>query len=204
MIHPPAGIILAGGRALRMGGGEKALLELGGRTMLDRVIDRLGLQVGRMALSANGNLHRYAEYGLPVLRDTVPDYPGPLAGILAGLDWAAGQGLSHIVTAAADTPFFPTDMVKRLLAAVRRADTPIALAATHSGGRLMRHPTFGLWPVSLRCDLREALEGGLRKITVWADLHGAATALFPDEAFFNINTPHDFELAQAKLRAGAE
>lgn len=204
MIHPPAGIILAGGRALRMGGGEKALLELGGRTMLDRVIDRLGPQVGRMALSANGNLHRYAEYGLPVLRDTVPDFPGPLAGILAGLDWAAGQGLSHIATAAADTPFFPTDMVKRLLAAARRADTPIAMAATHSDGRLMRHPTFGLWPVSLRCDLREALEGGLRKITVWADLHGASTALFADEAFFNINTPQDFELAQAKLRTGAE
>ena len=204
MIHPPAGIILAGGRALRMGGGEKALLELGGRSMLDRVIDRLGLQVGRMAVSANGNLQRYAEYGLPVLRDSVPNYPGPLAGILAGLDWAAGQGLSHIVTAAADTPFFPTDMVKRLLTAARRADTPIALAATRSGGHVMLHPTFGLWPVSLRCDLREALEGGLRKVTVWADLHGAASAVFPDDAFFNINTPQDFKLAQAKLRAGAE
>ena len=79
-----------------MGGGEKALLELGGRTILDRVIDRLGPQVGRMALSANGNLHRYAEYGLPLLRDSVPDYPGPLAGVLSGLDWAAGQGLGAV------------------------------------------------------------------------------------------------------------
>lgn len=204
MIHPPAGIILAGGRARRMGGGDKALLVLGGRTMLDRVIDRLGTQVGRMALSANGDTRRFAEYGLPVLRDTVPDYPGPLAGVLAGLDWAAGQGLSHIVTAAADTPFFPTDMVQRLLAAARRADTPIALAASHTTEGLERHPTFGLWPVSLRRDLREALEGGLRKVVLWTDRHGAASAVFPDEAFFNINTPEDLERAQTMLRQGAQ
>ncbi|MCA8881988.1 MAG: molybdenum cofactor guanylyltransferase MobA [Rhodobacteraceae bacterium] len=203
-MHPPAGIVLAGGLARRMGGGDKALLVLSGRTMLDRVIDRLGPQVGRMALNANGDLQRFAEYGLPVLRDTVPDYPGPLAGVLAGLDWAAGRGLSHVVTAAADTPFFPNDLVERLLHAARRADLPIALAATRLDGRIVRQPTFGLWPVSLRRDLREALEGGLRKVVSWTDRHGAASAIFPEEAFFNINTPEDLLRAQTMLRLGAQ
>lgn len=185
-----------------MGGGDKGALVLAGRSLLDRVIDRLGPQVGPMMLNANGDGGRFAEYGLPVVRDPVPGYPGPLAGVLAGMDWAAEAGLSHIVTAAADTPFFPRDLVLRLARAAARANTPIALAATQEEGRLTRHPTFGLWPVNLRADLRAALDGGVRKVVLWTDKHGAATAAFDDGAFFNINTPED--LAQAERLARGE
>lgn len=199
----PAGVILAGGRATRMGGVDKGKLVLGGRTLLDRVIDRLGPQVGLMALNANGDADRFAEYGLPVLPDTVAGFPGPLAGILAGLDWAAGQGVDHVVTAAADTPFFPPDLTARLAAAAEAAGTPIALAATAEERRTVRHPTFGLWPVALRHDLRAALEAGLRKVVIWTDAHGAATAMFEDDAFFNINTPDDMARAEARAAEGA-
>lgn len=195
----PLGIILAGGQARRMGGGDKALLTLGGQTLLHRVIDRLGPQVSGLALNANGDPDRFAGFSLPVLPDNVPDYPGPLAGVLAGLDWAAEQGASHIVTAAADTPFFPTDLVERLQRAALRADTPIALAATQEEGRMTRHPTFGLWPVALRGDLRSALGTGVRKVVLWTDKHGAASAPFDDHAFFNVNTPEDLTRAEGML-----
>ncbi len=193
---PPLGIILAGGQARRMGGGDKGMISLKGRTLLDRVIDRLGPQVDRLALNANGDPARFLEYGLPVISDTLPDHPGPLAGVLAGMHYGAAQGYSHIVTAAADTPFFPDDMVQRLQSAAQKASTPIALAATSEGGRVNRHPTFGLWPVSLRVDLEAALSGGLRKIVLWTDKHGAASAHFKDDAFFNINTPEDLRAAE--------
>lgn len=198
----PLGVILAGGRASRMGGGDKALLRLGDATLLDHVIRRFAPQVAALALSANGDPARFDRFRLPVLPDVTPDFPGPLAGVLAGLDWAAGQGggqgAEAIVTVAADTPFLPEDLVPRLLLAAEEAGTPIALAATGSG----RHPTFGLWPVALRDDLRLALAGGTRKVTDWADRHGAATAHFPDlpfDPFFNVNTPDD--LARAREMA---
>ncbi|MCT4555980.1 MAG: molybdenum cofactor guanylyltransferase MobA [Pelagimonas sp.] len=193
------GVILAGGQATRMGGGDKGLLPLGGVPLLDRVIDRLGPQVDGLGLNANGDPDRFEGFGLPVIPDSLPDYPGPLAGVLAGLDWAAEQGADHIVTAAADTPFFPTDLVARLHRAASRASTPIALAATHEEGRMWRHPTFGLWPVALRHDLRKALQGGLRKVVLWTDAHGAASASFDDDAFFNINTPEDLVRAEDLL-----
>jgi len=199
-----AGVILAGGQARRMGGGDKGLLVLGGCTLLDRVIDRLGPQVDRLALNANGDPARFAEYGLPVLADPLAGHPGPLAGVLAGLDWAAGQGFSQIVTAAADTPFFPTDLAAGLARAAEAAGTPIALAATREDGRLVRHPTFGLWPVTLRMDLREALAAGLRKVVDWTDIHGAADALFPAGDFFNINTPEDLAAARQRLDQGVK
>jgi len=195
-------VILAGGQATRMGGGDKGALLLGGMSLFDRVIDRIGPQCGRLAINANGDPARFGEYDLPVLPDSLPDYPGPLAGVLAGLDWAAELGATHMVSVAADTPFFPLDLVERLQRAAQKADTPIALAATHEAGRLMRQPTFGLWPVALRADLRAALEQGLRKVVLWTDKHGAASALFAEEAFFNINTPED--LAEAELRLAEE
>ncbi|MEV8465668.1 molybdenum cofactor guanylyltransferase MobA [Fluviibacterium sp. DFM31] len=198
------GVILAGGQARRMGGGDKGALVLGGRSLLDRVIDRLGPQVGPMMLNANGDAARFAEYGLPVRGDSLPGYPGPLAGVLAGLDWASEAGLTHIVTAAADTPFFPADLAPRLARAAERAATPIALAATQEGGRMTRHPTFGLWPVALRADLRAALEGGLRKVVLWTDKHGAASTAFHDDAFFNINTPEDLARAERMVREGVQ
>ncbi|SFO89396.1 molybdenum cofactor guanylyltransferase MobA [Tranquillimonas alkanivorans] len=197
----PLGVILAGGQARRMGGGDKGLLPLAGRPILSHVIDRLSPQVGGLALNANGDPARFARFGLPVLPDSVEGFPGPLAGVLAGLEWAAGQGATHIVTAAADTPFFPCDLVPRLTLAAEEAGTPIALAATPDPERgQVRHPTFGLWPVALRDDLRAALAEGLRKVVLWTDPHGAAEAVFPVERldpFFNVNTPEDLAKAEA-------
>ena len=194
----PLGVILAGGQATRMGGGDKGLLPLGSGTVLSHVIDRLSPQVADLALNANGNPARFAHLGLPVLPDSIEGFAGPLAGVLAGLDWAAEQGATHIVTAAADTPFFPGDLVPQLLAASE--DAPIALARTENG----RHPTFGLWPTALRDDLRRALQGGVRKVVQWTDTHGTAYADFPSntfDPFFNVNTPED--LAEARRLLGA-
>ena len=207
----PFGVILAGGQATRMGGGDKGLLPLGKGAILEYVIARLGPQVGAMALNANGDPSRFARFGLPVLPDPVAGHPGPLAGVLAGLDWAAGQGAETVVSVAADTPFFPRDLFARLQAEAAGMAHPLALAATPRGeeetrsmsrGGQVRHPTFGLWPVALRHDLRAALEDGLRKVVLWTDRHGGREALFDDaQAFFNVNTPAD--LAEARRRAGA-
>jgi molybdopterin-guanine dinucleotide biosynthesis protein A len=192
------GVILAGGRATRMGGADKGLLPLAGRRVLDHVLDRLAPQVAAMAINANGDPARFADFGLPVLPDGLPDWPGPLAGVLAGLDWAAARGARAIVTVAADTPFFPRDLVAGLLS--HAGPTGLCLAMSpDSDRRPQRHPTFGLWPVALREDLRAALAGGLRKIVLWTDRHGAGRALFdslPFDPFFNVNTPGDLVVAE--------
>jgi len=193
-MNAPVGVILAGGLATRMGGGDKGLLTLGDSTIIGHVIDRFAPQVAGLALNANGDPARFADLGLPVIADTLAGFAGPLAGVLAGLDWAATQGASHIVTAAADTPFLPCDLVPQLQLA--GGDLGLALAASPDG----RQPTFGLWPVALRDDLRTALQDGLRKVVLWTDKHGAGTALFPDDAaFFNVNTPDDLARAKAML-----
>ncbi len=194
----PFGVILAGGLATRMGGGDKGLLPLGASTLLDHVIARLEPQVDRLALNANGDPARFERFGLPVVADSVDGFAGPLAGVLAGLDWAAERDAEHIVTAAADTPFFPADLVPMLQMAAEDQGAPIALARTKDG----RHPTFGLWPVSLREDLRAALNGGVRKVVQWTDSHGTAMADFPSGAldpFFNVNTPEDLKKAEEAM-----
>ncbi|NVO57913.1 molybdenum cofactor guanylyltransferase MobA [Rhodobacteraceae bacterium B1Z28] len=208
----PLGVILAGGLATRMGGGDKGLLQLGGQNLLSHVIQRLGVQVDAMALNANGDPARFADLGLPVIPDTIEGFAGPLAGVLAGLDWAAEQGGDCIVTAAADTPFFPHNLVERLVQAAAGQAHPLVLATTpragdealKSGGgkKVNRHPTFGLWPVALRDDLRAALTDGLRKVVLWTDQHGGREALFPADPFdpfFNVNTPDDLERAKKML-----
>lgn len=197
----PFGVILAGGQATRMGGGDKGLRMLGGQSLLARVEARLAPQVAEIALNANGDAARFENLGMPVIGDSVEGFVGPLAGVLAGLDWAASQGAETIVTAAADTPFFPCDLVPQLLLASEGMTHPLVLAATPDAKRgRARHPTFGLWPVALRDDLREALEGGLRKVVLWTDTHGGREALFPqEEAFFNVNTPDDLAQAETML-----
>ncbi len=195
-------VILAGGQARRMGGGDKGLLELGGQSLLSRVIDRIGPQVGQLALNANGDPARFNVFGLPVLADTIDGFAGPLAGILAALDWAAVLGAEQVATVAADTPFFPRDLVERL----QGAGKPMALAATKDEKRgVLRQPTFGLWPVNSREDLRDALTCGVRKVVQWSDQHGAASVIFESAAydpFFNINTAEDLVDAETMLVKG--
>lgn len=197
----PVGVILAGGRATRMGGGDKGRLMLGGRSLFSHVIGRVAPQVAALALNANGDPARFDDLGLPVLADSVAGFPGPLAGVLAGMDWAAGQGATHVVSVAADTPFLPENLVPRLLLAAE-GGAPVVLAASEAEGRPIRHPTFGLWSVGLREDLRAALGRGERKVGQWAADHGAVLAPFPAgrvDPFFNINTGEDLARAEAAL-----
>ncbi len=189
-----AGVILAGGLARRMGGGDKTLLPLAGRPILAHVAERLRPQVDRLALNANGPAGRFAAFGLPVLADAVPGHLGPLAGVLAAMDWAAGLGAEAVVTAPGDAPFLPPDLVARL----RHGAGPRPVVAA---GPARWHPTFGLWPVALRGDLRAALASGTRRVTDWARSHDCAVVPFPDEAaFLNVNEPGD--LARAEAAAG--
>lgn len=198
MVAPPlAAVILAGGRATRMGGGDKALLTLRGRPLLALLLDRLMPQISAAAISANGDPARFAAFGLPVLPDPLPGQPGPLAGVLAGMDWAAGLGFDVILTIAGDTPFPPADLAARLATA-----GPLSLAASpDETGALRLHPTVGLWPVALRGTLRVALQAGERRVGRWALEQGAATVVFearPDP-FLNINSRQD--LVRAEVRA---
>lgn len=203
----PLGAILAGGLSRRMGGGDKCLLPLGGETLLARVIARLGPQTDGLILNANGDPARFAASGLPIVADGVEGFAGPLAGVLAAMEAAAARGARRIVTAAADTPFFPPDLVARLEAAAAAEGAPLACAATpDETGRLRDHPTFGLWDVALAADLRHALVGeGVRKVVLWTGRHGCARAAFdpgPPDPFFNVNAPEDMEEAEriARLR----
>ena len=195
---PTLGLILAGGLARRMGGGDKARIRVGGTTILERVLVRLKPQCRRVVINANGDPTRFADTGLPVVADSVPDFAGPLAGILAGLDWAA-ENAPHcdwLVSVPGDCPFLPKNLLARLHEAQRAAGTPLACA--RSGER--RHPVVGLWPVALRADLRHALVGeGLHKIELWTARHGVAIAEWPDvpvDPFFNVNTPQDAARAE--------
>jgi molybdopterin-guanine dinucleotide biosynthesis protein A len=194
-----AGLILAGGRATRMGGEDKALLRLGGRPLVRHAIERLRPQVAILALNANGDPSRFACTGLPVIPDRVPGFAGPLAGLLAGLEWAAERGADAVVTVAVDTPFFPSDLVARLNAAAEAEGATAAVAATRGPKGVELHPTFGLWPVASRAALAEALAGGTRRVRDWSEACGAASVVFGDagEPFFNVNTPDDLVRARA-------
>jgi molybdopterin-guanine dinucleotide biosynthesis protein A len=200
-VPPTFGLILAGGLARRMGGGDKAKIEIGGITILDRVLATLSGQCVGLAINANGEAERFADTGLPVIPDNVPDHPGPLAGILAGLDWLAGQdsGVEWMLSVPGDCPFLPDDLVDRLHQARRKMGAGVPLACARSGE--WRHPVVGLWPLALRADLRHALTvEDLHKIELWTSRHGVAVADWPAEPvdpFFNVNTPDDAKRAQA-------
>ena len=203
--HPETlGVILAGGLARRMGGGDKGLSVIEGRTIIERLADGMRPQCAGLILNANGDPGRFAALGLPVVSDSVPDFAGPLAGVLAGLDWAAAHRpeLAWVATVAGDTPFLPPDFVARLHAAGQAAGAKLASAA--SGGRT--HPVNGLWPVTLREDLREALARGERKVGRWTAEHGAALAEWsgdPDP-FFNVNAPEDLDEARRLAERGGQ
>ena len=199
-VPPTLGLVLAGGLARRMGGGDKVRIEIGGVTILDRVLATLSGQCTGIIINANGDPKRFEDTGLTVVPDTVPDFAGPLAGILAGLDWLAKQesGIEWIVSVPGDCPFLPDDLVERLHLARRQMGTGVPLACARSGK--WRHPVVGLWPLALREDLRAALtREDLRKIEVWTARHGVAHADWPDEPidpFFNVNTPEDAARAE--------
>ncbi|MDA0362460.1 MAG: molybdenum cofactor guanylyltransferase MobA [Proteobacteria bacterium] len=194
-------IILAGGKASRLGGKDKGLLKLKNSRIIDLVIERLKPQVNEIVINANGQINRFKDLGLEVISDDLPDFPGPLAGVLAGLDWAFKKNYSHIITVAADTPFFPLNLVK-CLAKAADGHRGLSLASTQDAeGKRQRHPTFGLWPTNLREDLRDELNNGLRKIVLWTDKHNPGYASFDSaksEPFFNINTPEDLEIARTR------
>jgi molybdenum cofactor guanylyltransferase len=198
------GLLLAGGLSRRMGGGDKTLRLLGGRTILDHILERVRPQVGPLVLNANGDPARFAGTGLPVASDVVPDYAGPLAGVLTGLDWAAehAPAARWVATFATDAPFQPVDLVERLQAAVEREGADMACA--RSAGR--EHPVFGLWPVHLRHDLRRAMvEDQIRKVDVWTARYRLAVADFdtdPVDPFFNTNRPDDLAEAERLLAEG--
>jgi molybdenum cofactor guanylyltransferase len=206
-LPPTLGLVLAGGLARRMGGGDKALLRIGASTILERVLTCLAPQCVRLILNANGDPARFAFTHLPVVPDEVPDFAGPLAGVLAGLDWAAANvpDIQWMASVPGDCPFLPADLVARLHQARAAQGTPLACA--RSGD--WRHPVVGLWPVALRHDLRKALMvEGLHKIEAWTGRHGIALAEWeaaPFDPFFNVNTPQDAAEAEriASLHATA-
>ncbi|MCC6718831.1 MAG: molybdenum cofactor guanylyltransferase MobA [Acetobacteraceae bacterium] len=189
---PPVAVILAGGQARRMGGGDKPLRLLDGRTLLDHVLARIVPQVAAVALSANGDPARFAAWGLPVLPDPVPGTPGPLAGVLAGLRWARQQGADDLLVVPGDTPFLPHDLVARL----RHGRGGAALSCAASGGRL--HPVVALWRVALEPALAAALAAGERRVQAWMRGRGLAEidfAITHGDPFANLNTPEDLAAA---------
>lgn len=191
----PFGLILAGGQARRLGGGDKPLLAIGGRTILARILARLEAQCAPIAISANGDPARFAPFERAIVPDSVPGQAGPLAGVLAGMDAAADHGAQTLLTVSGDCPFLPRDLETRLARARKDQERPIARAG--SGGRI--HPTIALWPVSLREDLRAALRRHENKVHVFQDAHGCARTDWSDtpfDPFFNVNDPADVAAAE--------
>ena len=208
MIDIP-GIILAGGLSRRMGGGDKGLLMLGETSIIERVIDKILPQVGSLAININGDSSRFPDYKLPIIPDSIKGYLGPLSGILAGMEWAFKNGNRYIATVAADTPFLPDDFIKRLHTMVKSKNLNIGIAASRilSGDDVFIHPTFGIWEVALKDDLRDALANDTRKIMFWAkkfklDYYYFDTSDKLSDPFFNINTPDDLEEAKYRLKKG--
>ncbi len=200
-----AGVVLAGGLSRRMGGGDKGLLDLVGKPMLQHVIERLAPQVTALAINANGDPARFARFGIDVVPDTVEGFVGPLAGVLAGMRWAKSKlpDVTHIVTVAGDAPLVPVDLVARLGDAVRERPASIALA--QSQGEM--HPVIGIWPVALADDLEASLAEGVRKVLRWTDKHGTIPVVFEMvqaagvvlDPFYNANTPEELEALRAAL-----
>jgi molybdenum cofactor guanylyltransferase len=196
-----AGIVLAGGQSRRMGGGDKCLRQLAGKPILVHIIERARPQVAALALNANGDPARFADFELPVVADSIADFAGPLAGVLAGLDWAAANvpSATHVASFAGDAPFLPRDLVARLAAAVEGGHD---LAAAASAGRA--HPVFGLWPLARRDELRHAVaEEGIRKVDQWTARYRLVLVDFPAmpvDPFFNANQPGDLVEAERLAR----
>ena len=198
------GLLLAGGQSRRMGGGDKCLMELGGQTLLRRLIATAAPQVAPLVLNTNSDPALFRDYGLPIAPDVVDGYAGPLAGVLTGLEWAAANAphCDWVASFASDAPFAPTDLVSRMRTAIEREDSDMACAS--SAGR--DHPVFALWPVRLAAELRAAVvTEGVRKVDTWTARYTLARAEFgtaDGDPFFNINRPEDLAAAEVLLVAG--
>ncbi len=201
---PVAGVILAGGQSRRMGGGDKCLRDLGGRSILSRIIARAEAQASPLVLNANGDPARFDNYGLPVAQDVIEGFAGPLAGILTGMDWVAANApdATWMASFASDAPFFPRDMVPRMLKAAEDAEASLVCAQSNDRS----HPVFGLWSMELREDLRQAVVmEELRKVDLWTARHRLVTVVFDPvetpkgelDPFFNTNRPDDLVEAEA-------
>jgi molybdopterin-guanine dinucleotide biosynthesis protein A len=201
------GILLAGGTSTRMGGGDKCLLPFGNRPLLAHVIERLRPQIGSLVINANDDAARFAQFGLEVIPDLIGDRQGPLAGVHAGISWTRDNHpeARFVITAAADTPFLPDDLVERFLAALDDGESRLVVASSAEGA----HPVFGLWPVALAPTLEDSLSSGQRKVSAWGRKHGAEEVFFEAaeiggrriDPFFNLNRPEDFAEAEALLRS---
>ena len=195
------GVLLAGGLARRMGGGDKGLLPLAGSTILDHVIARMRPQLPHLMINANGDPQRFARFGLPVRGDAVEGFVGPLAGVLTGLRYAQTTlpTVTDIVTLPTDGPFVPRDLVRRFVAARDAAGAELVVAS--SGGRT--NPVVGLWPVRLADELERALvEEKISKVDIWTARHHLVEVAFasdPVDPFFNANTPEDLAEAERLL-----
>ena len=193
------GVILAGGQSRRMNRKDKAFLEIGERTLLDMIIERLGPQSYKMAINTNSYSYKYKKYGLPILHDHMEGYLGPLAGILTAMEWAKDIGYEKVITVAVDTPLFPLNLFRELDRKMEVSNSDIVFAASsgYQKQRKILHPVFGLWKTYLCDDLRKELERGIRKVTLWSTKHKTSSVCFDNDLvdpFFNINTPDDIEL----------
>jgi molybdopterin-guanine dinucleotide biosynthesis protein A len=194
----PAAILLAGGLGTRMGGGDKPLRDLAGRPILAHVIARIAPQAAATVLNANGDHARFAEWGLPIIADAIPDYPGPLAGIHAGMLWAQGH-FAEVASVPTDTPFLPEDLIESLHDARNATNADIAVAASHG----QTHPVAALWPVALADELYRFISAGGRRVTEFTAHYNVVHVDFPVvdiDPFFNINSPEDLEQAHAVAR----
>ncbi len=201
------GAVLAGGLATRMGGADKGLLPLGEHTILDQVLNRLSPQVDAIVINANGNPERFLEFGLPCVADSIDGFLGPLAGVLSALEYARQHDFEWVASVAADTPFFPIHFVSEVREKALEQRAPVVLASSFDfeKSKWMRHPTFGIWHVSLEDNLRQALQDGIRKIVMWTDSVGGSEVQFFHESnaldpFFNVNTPEELAIAQQGIQ----
>ena len=198
-INAVAGVILAGGKSLRMGGGDKSLVMLGDKPLIAHVIERVRPQVADLIINAGGNAGRFGDFGLDVVADTIKGQAGPLAGVLTGLEWLAERrpDAGWLLSVPADTPFLPADLVRRLMDAL--SDGKADMACAKSLGRA--HPVIGIWPSALAGDLRRAIvDEGIHKVRAWTARYRIAHVEFnaaPDDPFFNINRPEDLAAAEA-------
>ena len=198
-------VILSGGQSRRMDRNDKAFLSISNQTLLEIVVDRLQRQATRVAINTNSNNPKYAQHDLPILRDQIEGFLGPLAGILTAMKWADDLGYKTVATVAVDTPLFPKNLLKELIRKMKVSHSDIVFAASASDNKKKKvlHPVFGLWKTYLFQDLSKELENGIRKVTLWSERHKASYVCFSDERidpFFNINTPHDIVLLEEYLR----